>query len=861
MSRKRVSRPWIVLKYGGTSVKTASRWEGIAAHARELLPEHRVWIVVSALSGTTDRLEGMIRDARNGAAAGPALAALAAEHRALAAAGAPGDDLLSEVEALWPTVDGWIEGIRLTGEAPPRLRARILASGELAASRLGAAILRQHGLPAAWADTSALLISEPRERDTEEGRFLDARVRVSRDPESADSLIGGAGLVVSPGFIARTRQGETCLLGRGGSDTSASLVAALLGAEALEIWTDVHGMFTANPEEIPTARLIRRIGYREAQELAAMGAKVLHPRCLVPAAETGFPVVIRCTQDPGAEGTRIEASGDEHPVVTAVTCRRGMTLITLSTLAMWETPGFLARAFSLFEDLGISVDLVATSQAAVTLTLDKVPEGVDGRPFAELLERLERLGAVRFLHPCAVVSIVGRRIRAALGEIGSAMEVFQERPVHLISDSAEDLNLSFVVDEQDAAPMVAKLHARLFPSEGGDPRLGPTWTVLGRGRPPAPAPRAWWHAKTEALVSLVADGRARYVYHLPTLRENARRLRRGLPSVDAFYYSVKANAHPAVLEAVAGEGFGLECVSLPEVERVREVLGDAVPVLFTPNFCPLDEYAAALAAGAEVVIDGPDVLDQGASLFAGAEVGLRVDPGFGKGHDTKVRTAGAHAKFGHPLELAGQVAAAAERHRVRVIGIHAHIGSGILDPLAWVQTGTALAAVLPDFPHVRWLDLGGGLGVPDRPGQPGLALDAVERSLGAFRAALGLPIRLEPGRYLVSDAGVLVAPVTQVRTKGGVHFAGLATGMNSLIRPALYGAWHTIHNLSRDGEPSRYWQIVGPICETADILGRDRWLPDPRPGDVLLVENAGAYGAVMGSRYNLREPAAEHILD
>jgi diaminopimelate decarboxylase/aspartate kinase len=136
----------------------------------------------------------------------------------------------------------------------------------------------------------------------------------------------------------------------------------------------------------------------------------------------------------------------------------------------------------------------------------------------------------------------------------------------------------------------------------------------------------------------------------------------------------------------------------------------------------------------------------------------------------------------------------------------------------------------------------------------------VEASLAAFRRKLGLPVRLEPGRYLVSDAGVLVAPVTQVRSKGGVHFAGLATGMNSLIRPALYGAWHTIHNLSRDTEPTRYWQIVGPICETADILGRDRWLPDPEPGDVLLVENAGAYGAVMGSRYNLREPAAEHVL-
>jgi diaminopimelate decarboxylase/aspartate kinase len=120
---------------------------------------------------------------------------------------------------------------------------------------------------------------------------------------------------------------------------------------------------------------------------------------------------------------------------------------------------------------------------------------------------------------------------------------------------------------------------------------------------------------------------------------------------------------------------------------------------------------------------------------------------------------------------------------------------------------------------------------------------------------------MEPGRFLVSEAGVLVAPVTQVRRKGEQHFAGLATGMNSFLRPALYEAWHGIHNLSRLGEPAqRDWNIVGPICESSDVFGRDRRIPDPRPGDVLLIENAGAYGAVMASSYNLRSPAQEVVL-
>ena len=123
-------------------------------------------------------------------------------------------------------------------------------------------------------------------------------------------------------------------------------------------------------------------------------------------------------------------------------------------------------------------------------------------------------------------------------------------------------------------------------------------------------------------------------------------------------------------------------------------------------------------------------------------------------------------------------------------------------------------------------------------------------------------IRIEPGRFLVSKAGVLLAPVTQVRGKHDVRFIGVATGMNSFLRPALYGAWHGIHNLSRlDAPQTGYWNVVGPICETSDVLGTDRLLPDTQPGDVLLIENAGAYGASMASRYNLREPAEEIVLE
>lgn len=849
-----------MLKYGGTSVATAERWAGIARRVRELAPARRVWVVASALAGVSNLLERAVREAIGGAAAAPGEVRDA--HVRLADELGLGAEPRRQVDELLADLESRLAGVRLTGEASPRLTARILAVGELAATRLGAAALARHGIEARWVDARELLRSKPGARDSDHARYLEADVASERDPEAAERSAGGAGVVLTQGFIARTPDGETCLLGRGGSDTSGALFAALLAAERLEIWTDVHGLFTADPRVVPTARLILRIGYREAQELAAMGAKVLHPRCLGPVAAQGIPLTIRCVDDPGGPGTTVEATGEGHPVVTAVTCRRGATLLTLSTLAMWEAPGFLARAFALFEEVGISIDLVATSQSAVSVTLDKIPGGHAGPAFARLVERLGTLARVDVAHPCAVVSVVGRRIRAALHELGAAMEVFRERPVHLLSDSSEDLNLSFVVDEADAEVLVARLHGRLFSAQTEDARLGPTWETIDQAAERGTPARPWWVERRAALLGLVRDGSPRYVYHLPVVIEQARRLRRELPSIGTLYYSMKANPHPRILETVAAEGFGIECVSAAEVQRAREVCGSRVKLLFTPNFCPLSEYALAFAAGAEVILDGPECLVREPGMFRGRAIGVRVDPGRGLGHHESVVTAGAHAKFGLRSDEIAAMAAVAGRTETTIAGLHAHVGSGIFEPTAWAAAGRSLAALLQHVPGVRWLDLGGGLGVPERPGQGPLDLAAVERGLAALRGELGpIELRLEPGRFLVSAAGVLLAPVTQVRRKGGVRYAGAATGMNSLIRPALYGAWHGIHNLTRLGAPpSGTWTVVGPICESGDVLGRDRLLPATEPGDVLLIENAGAYGAAMASRYNLRDPAEEVLL-
>jgi diaminopimelate decarboxylase/aspartate kinase len=250
-------------------------------------------------------------------------------------------------------------------------------------------------------------------------------------------------------------------------------------------------------------------------------------------------------------------------------------------------------------------------------------------------------------------------------------------------------------------------------------------------------------------------------------------------------------------------------------------------------------------------------------LFRGREIFARIDPGFGRGHHHHVRTAGAHSKFGVPAAEADELAALARACDARVVGLHAHTGSGILEVANWVETGALLARLAQQFPDVAIIDLGGGIGVPEQVGHSGIDLAALDAGVARLKQQFsGIEFWMEPGRFLVAKAGVLVAVVTQLKGKGEMRYVGIATGMNSLIRPALYGAHHDIRNLTRLEEPlTDKVTIVGPICETADQLGSDRWLPPTAEGDVLLLANCGAYGYAMGSNYNRRPPAAEFVIE
>lgn len=848
---------WIVIKLGGTSVSNRSNWDKALAEVRgHLSAGKRVLLVQSALSGITNALEALLA-APDAAALHQALGAIQTRHQAFAAELGVDPDLTTYIEKLQRLA----AGAQLTGEVTPRLKAEVMASGEFMASTLAGRYLMDCGLPVAWVDARGLMESVPQAHQSAAGRYLSAVCSHEPDPALQARLQGFAPLLLTQGFIARDRQGETVLLGRGGSDTSAAYFAAKLQAERLEIWTDVPGLFSADPRAVPAARLLQRVDYDEAQEIASSGGKVLHPRCIEPVRRLGIPLHVRYTADPVSPRTVIgaDATGAQ---VKAISLRRGVVLVSMETAGMWQQVGFLADAFACFKRHGLSVDLVSTSETCVTASLDPLANAAPDGVLDELLQDLTALCRPKLIAGCAAVSLVGRDIRANLHRLAPVLELFEERRVHLTSQAANDLNLSFVVDEADAARLVQDLHALLIPSDGSDALFGPAWQAMHEPAAEPAAPAWWQHRRTE-LLALASQGTPRYVYD-PAAVQTAIAELRSLRHVDRLLYAMKANPHPGLLKLMHAAGLGFETVSPGELAAVTALFPELKPsaILFTPNFAPRDEYAAALEQGVQLTLDNLHPLREWPELFGGRDLFLRIDTGSGAGHHRHVRTAGQASKFGIPIPELEEARRLTAHLGARITGLHAHVGSGILDARVWRDNALQLAELARAFPDARVLDLGGGLGVPERAGQAGLLLEDLDAELAAVkRAHPRLALWLEPGRYLVARAGVLLTRATQLKGKGELRYLGLDAGMNSLIRPALYGAHHGIVNLTRLGEPAtaRY-TVVGPICESGDVLGRDRPLPETFERDVLLVTDAGAYGHAMSSRYNLREPAGECIL-
>ncbi|HEV8239934.1 MAG TPA: bifunctional aspartate kinase/diaminopimelate decarboxylase [Thermoanaerobaculia bacterium] len=877
--------PWVVVRIAGEALAEAAHWPRLLAEiaaARER--GERVMVVCAPLPGLES--EALLAAVVEGGHE-PVLRDLPARLERL---GVPLDEPPPQgTQELIGELGRLLAGANLLGEAGPRARARIGAMAGALPVPLLAAWLRKMGIDAAAVDPRELLAAvDDKDRGSGSGKHAsggwaggDEGERAVLAADLAEQAPAGLGerlaalpaVVVTAGGAARgTGDDASPVLVEGGADRAAACLAAQLSALRYEAWGTSPGLFTADPQVVPSARLLRSLAYEEAIELFTTGTRGFHPRAVGPLRRAGIPLRFRDAAAPDAVGTEVSAQGGgATPRVKAVAFRSGVMLLSLETAGMWQRVGFLGEVFARIARHGLSVDLVSTAEANVTVSFDAAPGPVDGERLQRLAAELSELGRPRILGPCAAVTLVGRQIRSILHRLGPLLEAFEEQPVHLLTQAATDLNLTFVVDEEQAVRLVRELHELLLRRQGEDELLGPTWQELRgdarrgeAGAEPTAEPAVWWRRKREALLAMAEETAPVYAYDRESLAAAAAQLA-SLEVLDRVLYSVKANPHSGVLRTFHDAGLGFECVSPGEVAHLFALFPDLAPerILFTPNFAPRAEYDDAFARGVRVTLDNLWPLVRWPDTFAGRELFLRLDPGRGRGHHRHVRTAGTHSKFGIPLAELDETAAAVHAIGARVVGLHAHVGSGIVDPDAWREVAARLLQAAERFPDVEVLDLGGGLGVGELPQDPPLDLARLAAGLAEVKAAFPrYRLWLEPGRFLVARAGVLLARVTQLKGKGDSLYVGIETGMNSLIRPALYGAYHEIVNLTRlDEPPQQLADVVGPICESGDVLGAERRLPATEEGDVLLIANAGAYGRAMSSWYNLREPAAERLLE
>ena len=375
-----------------------------------------------------------------------------------------------------------------------------------------------------------------------------------------------------------------------------------------------------------------------------------------------------------------------------------------------------------------------------------------------------------------------------------------------------------------------------------------------------------WSA--ERLAALADEhGAPLYVLDLDRVRQNYRRMAAAFPDADV-HYAAKANTVRPVLQALADEGAGIECASAGELVRAVEADASGERVQYTAVNPPARDLDRAVEVAAEhpgltITVGAEDTAERLAERGYDGRLCIRVNPGVGAGHHEKVRT-GADAKFGVPYERVPELAAAL-RDDFDVVGVHAHAGSGISgeDLSAHRELVSRMGDLARELGglDLEFVDIGGGFGVPYSPDEDPLDVAAVAE---ATRDALGevdATLTVEPGRYLVADAGVLLTRVNTVKRAGETTMVGVDAGMTALARPAMYDAHHEMRNCSADDErrPDRPVTVAGPVCESGDTFG-EHWLRDPERGDLLAVGNAGAYGYEMASQYNSRPRPASVVL-
>lgn len=460
----------IVMKFGGTSVEDAGamrRVIGIVRKERKRQP----LIVVSACAGVTNDILRLAHTVLNGkpGEAQTLLTSLRRRHNAIAS------DLLDRrsLVGVRRTIDGmfrqlrdYVEGVRLLGELTDRSLDAFAGFGERLSSLILSAGMNRSGIPAELVDARTLMVTD-RSYGSAEPQLTTV---AGRARSSILPILARGSIPVTQGFIGAAADGTPTTIGRGGSDYSAAIFGAALKAKEIQIWTDVDGMMTADPRLVPGARPITELTFDEASELAYFGAKVLHPRTILPAVKRNIPVRILNSLNPGAPGTLIvgKASGRARKertsaIVGSIAFKKGITVVNVNSSRMLMAHGFLEKLFSIFAQHQRSVDVVSTSEVSVSLTLDST-EGLGG-----IVSELRKIGETRVQQNKAIICIVGEGMKHTPGIAARIFGALARARVNIemVSEGASEINLTLVVDERAVAIAVKVLHDEFFPPPAG----------------------------------------------------------------------------------------------------------------------------------------------------------------------------------------------------------------------------------------------------------------------------------------------------------------------------------------------------------------------------------------------------------
>jgi aspartate kinase len=444
------------MKFGGTSVESAAAIDRVASIVQARLPRKPV-VVVSAMGKTTNKLLAIAADAINHM-----------KHRALdqlvelrefhvregrpLVAPSDREEFDRIIQEHFQELAELVRGLSVLGELTPRSIDAISSYGERLSSRIVELAFRNRGMRTAHIDSRCVIVTDKRHTQAAP-LFPQTYARL----QEVMTALNPQDAIVMGGFIASTEDGVTSTLGRGGSDFTASIVGAGIGAEEIQIWTDVDGMLTTDPNIVAGAHRVKTISFSEAAELAYFGAKVLHPATVLPAVEKNIPVLILNSRRPDSAGTRIVAESVHcaNPI-KAIACKRNISLVSIHSTRMFMAHGFLRRIFEVFDRYQTPVDMIATSEVSVSLTIDNTVQ------LGKIKTELEQFSEVNVEDGQAIICLVGDNIRSTPGIAARAFTALGQFNIRMITEGASRLNLGLVVAQEDLAPAVEMLHEEFF---------------------------------------------------------------------------------------------------------------------------------------------------------------------------------------------------------------------------------------------------------------------------------------------------------------------------------------------------------------------------------------------------------------